>query len=895
MIDHAMGYVEQLGWHIFPVWWVNDDGTCGCGDAHTDNPHNIGKHPITPHGCYDATNDLKAIFHWWKRWPQANIGLHCGPSGILALDLDKYKDEYLTSAVDALLTKEDEETVTNLTGSGGNHLLYKTSVRYGNHRKNLPPGIDIRCQGGYVILPPSNHRSGNVYQWEIDYAPLDRPLLPVPSKLATILDQLMAERQQAAERAKDAALLVAPELDTVADALSHIPNWSVSDKEGGLEYRDWLNVLMAVHSTYPNEQGIAVCEAWSPGYEGEIAAKFKSFNSNGVTLGTLAYMARSNGWKGSFEEEYDGFGPDAPPIDTTAASTEKKEHNTWPYSIRDGRLTYSQQTKKDGLVDHTIADFAAKITGEIIDEDGVKFFTIQGEGIRGGKFTTEISADEFGSAPKLTALLESISAFDGIATGMGNRVGPAIKALTESMTFTQRFTRTGWHGDHFLIPGREPEGTEIKLDQKAAAYDLTRPGDITKAVKALEALIDGVGTYGTVLAAYALFPPLAALCGWRNMRYGLFMRGITGSLKTSAGRLAMSLWGQRFASEELYEKAGQYGSTINGLIGRAAEIADLPFMIDNFKPNTQGKESVTSLIHGIMEGFTKSRSMRNGQNAPAKPLHCWPLMTGEDVPGHDTAAMARLLILDLPSRKGIIPDGIQIAQQYSAHLSAIGAAWLELLEIDGHRVTTMAKAEFDKLRDEFAAQIRLYSPDSENILRSATNLALNRVAWKALGYLPCLAPLIAKYDNEHYQALISLCRGLSEHTAQHLEGAQFIDILNELIGAGRVHLVQRNVSAPYGVPVVGWIDDDGSINLYPAITREQIDKVDPDALNSMSMNAIYKQLQQMGKIAIKGANSTAVRRDMRTSKPTRVLILAADALSIAPPTEQEVIAEELGL
>ena len=886
MLDHAMQYVEQLGWHIFPVWWVNDDGSCGCGDPHTDNQRNIGKHPITPHGVMDASNDMKSVFHWWKRWPQANIGLHCGPSGILALDLDVYKDEYLPNAIDELLTKEDENTVTSLTGSGGVHLLYKCDKKYGNHRKYLPPGLDVRCWGAYIVLPPSNHRLG-AYQWEIDYAPLDRPILPVPTKLAAILDRILLERQESAQRAKDAALLVTPEFDMVADALRFIPAQQ--------DYNDWVSVLMAVHSAYPDGQGIAVCEAWSPGYDGEIAAKFKSFRGNGVGLGTLGYMARANGWKGSFEEEYDGFGPDAPAFELPPPLPPTIEHNSWPYSIKDGRLTYSQQTKKDGLVDHTIADFAAKITGEILDEDGVKFFTIEGQGIRGGKFTTEISADEFGSAPKLTALMESISAFDGIATGMGTRVGPAIKALTESMTFTQRFTRTGWHGDHFLIPGREPEGTEIKLDQKAAAYDLTRPGDIAKAVKALEALIDGVGTYGTVLAGYTLFPPLAALCGWRNMRYGLFMRGITGSLKTTTGRLAMAIWGQRFATEELYEKAGQYGSTINGLIGRAAEIADLPFMIDNFKPNTQGKEAVTSLIHGIMEGFTKSRSMRNGDNAPAKPLLCWPLMTGEDVPGHDTAAMARLLILDLPSRQGIIPDGIQIAQQYSAHLSAIGAAWLELLETDGQRVSNLAKAEFDKLRDEFAAQIRLYSPESENILRSATNLALNRVAWRMLGQLPCLAPLIARYDAEHYQALIKLCRGLSEHTAQHLEGVQFIDILNELIGAGRVHLAQRNISSPYGVPVIGWIDDDGSINLYPSITREQIDRVDPNALNSMSMNAIYKQLEQMGKLVAKGSTSTAVRYDVRTSKPTRVLILAADALNIATPTEQEIIAEELGL
>ncbi|MCB0106336.1 MAG: bifunctional DNA primase/polymerase [Caldilineaceae bacterium] len=883
MLDHALQYAEQLGWHIFPVWWVNEDGTCGCGDPHVDNPRNIGKHPITPHGVWDATNDLKVVLHWWRRWPQANIGLHCGPSGVLGLDLDEYKDIYLSSEVEKLLTPDDEQTVTNLSGGGGVHLLYKTDVQYGNHRQHLPAGVDIRCKGGYIILPPSNHHSGGTYQWELDYAPLDREMLPVPAKLKALLDGIMADRKATAERAKENALLITPELETVSDALSHIP--------AQLSYQEWVSVLMAVHSAYPDDRGVTLCEAWSPGYDGEIAAKFKSFNSNGVTIGTLAYMAKQHGWGGAFEEEYDGFGPDAPPV----YIVKEQVHDTWPYSIVDGRLIYNQQTKRDGLIATPIADFTAKITREIINEDGQRYFVIEGVGIRGGYFTTEIAADDYGSAPKLTSLLEAVSPYDGVLMGMSNHLGPAIKKLTGTIQTITRFNRTGWQGDQFLIPGREPEDTDIQLDEKARAYYLNNVGDMVQATEAVESLIATVGDYGTILISYTLFPPLAALAGWRNMRYGLFLRGITGSLKTTTARLAMSLWGTRFAAEELFEKAGNYGATVNALIGRAAEICDLPFMIDNFKPNTHGTESVTAMIHGIMEGYTKSRQTRAGKNAPVKPLYCWPLMTGEDVPGHDTAALARLLILDLESRRGYIPDSLLTAQRLSCHLSSIGAAWLDLLELDGHRIAAIAQSEFERYRDEYAAHIRLYSPESENILRSATNLALNRVAWRCVRELPCMTHLIDRYDTKHHQALLRVAGNLAEHTAQHLEAVQFIDILNELVAAGRVHLAHRNVTPPYNVPVVGWLDDNGAINLYPTITRQQIDEVDRHALNGMSMNAIYKQLDAMGKLFASGDKTTKTKRDVRTGEPTRVLTLAPDALSVTEPTENEVIAEELGL
>lgn len=78
----------------------------------------------------------------------------------------------------------------------------------------------------------------------------------------------------------------------VADALTHIPK--------KLDYKAWLAVLMAIHSAFPNERGIQLCDSWSPGYDGEIEDKFDSFDRtkrNGITLRTLFKLAQDNGWK----------------------------------------------------------------------------------------------------------------------------------------------------------------------------------------------------------------------------------------------------------------------------------------------------------------------------------------------------------------------------------------------------------------------------------------------------------------------------------------------------------------------------------------------------------------------------------------------------------------------
>ena len=47
------------------------------------------KRPMTRHGFTDASNDPERAGSWWRRWPQANIGLATGyRGGFDVLDID---------------------------------------------------------------------------------------------------------------------------------------------------------------------------------------------------------------------------------------------------------------------------------------------------------------------------------------------------------------------------------------------------------------------------------------------------------------------------------------------------------------------------------------------------------------------------------------------------------------------------------------------------------------------------------------------------------------------------------------------------------------------------------------------------------------------------------------
>lgn len=181
----ALHYI-RLGWHVLPVHGIKD-GRCTCGNAGCSSP---GKHPMTASGVKDASADEKQILEWWTRWPNANVAIATGPSGLLVLDVDPKNGG--EDGLKQLLRKEGEGILATLrvkTGSGGLHAYYKRSLPLRNSAGTLGPGLDTRGEGGFVVAPPSQHYSGNEYTWAQGQFPGETPLIEVPAGLA---DKLLA-------------------------------------------------------------------------------------------------------------------------------------------------------------------------------------------------------------------------------------------------------------------------------------------------------------------------------------------------------------------------------------------------------------------------------------------------------------------------------------------------------------------------------------------------------------------------------------------------------------------------------------------------------------------------------------------------------------------------------
>ncbi len=119
---------------------------------------------------------------WLHHMPKANIAAVTGAlSGIVVVDVDPAHggDESL-ARLEAEIGRLPP-TVEAKTGGGGRHLYFAHPGGHVANRVGILPGIDIRGDGGVIVMPPSIHPNGNAYAWAPGHAPDERAIAPLPA------------------------------------------------------------------------------------------------------------------------------------------------------------------------------------------------------------------------------------------------------------------------------------------------------------------------------------------------------------------------------------------------------------------------------------------------------------------------------------------------------------------------------------------------------------------------------------------------------------------------------------------------------------------------------------------------------------------------------------------
>lgn len=181
----ALGYARR-GWAVFPChapvvpyrvgFGSKRMVSCSCGHADCED---IGKHPACAHGFRDATTDAAVIRGWFAARSNLNIAIATG-GGLLIMDIDPRNGGGATLA--ELERKHDRfpRQAAVVTGGGGIHLYYSylKALAIKSLGDAFGAGVDLKADGGYVIAPPSLHKSGKSYRWLRGKMPAKLPAAP---------------------------------------------------------------------------------------------------------------------------------------------------------------------------------------------------------------------------------------------------------------------------------------------------------------------------------------------------------------------------------------------------------------------------------------------------------------------------------------------------------------------------------------------------------------------------------------------------------------------------------------------------------------------------------------------------------------------------------------------
>lgn len=200
MSDAAKRYASR-GWCVLPV-----------------EPH--GKRPLLKNWPELATNDVAKVEELFAPYPNANIGIATGvKSGFFVIDVDPDNGGLESLAQLEATHGPLPHTVEQRTGSGGRHLLFQiTDYAIHNSASKIAKGIDIRGNGGQIVVAPSATSKGS-YSWT--NPPESTEIAQAPAWVHALLrptqDEIAAPRPQRAVFPKASPEILADASETLVD------------------------------------------------------------------------------------------------------------------------------------------------------------------------------------------------------------------------------------------------------------------------------------------------------------------------------------------------------------------------------------------------------------------------------------------------------------------------------------------------------------------------------------------------------------------------------------------------------------------------------------------------------------------------------------------------------
>lgn len=148
LLNSALSYAKR-GWHVFPC--RESDGELFWDKKLNCERFSPAKSPYGKAGFKEATTDENKIRRWWRKYPNAAIGISCGHSELVVIDVD-VKDGISGYNSFMKLNISHEHGLHAITPSSGMHIIFSGATDSHSYQSLK---IDIRSVGTYIVAPPS--------------------------------------------------------------------------------------------------------------------------------------------------------------------------------------------------------------------------------------------------------------------------------------------------------------------------------------------------------------------------------------------------------------------------------------------------------------------------------------------------------------------------------------------------------------------------------------------------------------------------------------------------------------------------------------------------------------------------------------------------------------------
>lgn len=477
------------------------------------------KRPLLDDWPNKATNEPAMVEEWWTRWPEANIGVHVGKSGLLVVDKDP------RNGGDESFRMLDEQHGTawhsNIevkTGGGGVHLFY-AATSDASYPSQAAPGIDLKHGVAYIVAPPSKHPSGERYEVvrgglvgdEIDFLPsVPRWLSEGKARpLVAVEDWTSGIRAQDPETQEN--------IDRLQSALFHI--------SADCDRAAWRNVLFAIFSTgwacaeeIAREWSMLAPDRFDEGGFQNVINSAKSDKPNGITVGTIYALAKENGWKDprKAQQHFETFGD----ISNGRRFAERYRgkllfvHATgkW-YAWNGGRWAPCDNGESlaaaKTIADECVSEAAAALKDDATESAKRNFTQAVGvhRNVRRAEAMLQMAASEQGMSIAHPGLFDSNPWLLGVRNGVLDlRNGELLDARPEMMVSRQAGAVFDWQSvcptwEKFLSDAMQGDEEVISFLTRVCGYALTGLVDEETLFFMLGNGANGKSVFANVLAA----------------------------------------------------------------------------------------------------------------------------------------------------------------------------------------------------------------------------------------------------------------------------------------------------------------------------------------------------------------------------------------------------------